>query len=1072
MAKTAAQLVPLKTQLAQNMALFRFADATTDFSGAIAYQDWAYDNSGAANLLANGTTGASPVSLTGPALPTTQVSVPTNLTATVNNAAASGLSRYSIQQWYWVTFYDSSNRESQPMVVLATIPLGTTTGSVTFNFTWPAGAAGAAIYKAVSGSGCYRVSVGNLVGTITDTGSLYSTWTSGSGNTSTYATGAGVNWFANCNPAPSSSSVAPAMSTTFCNVTTPTTGGAFRSSAYGYAVSAYNALGETPITAETDAQITGSPLISGAMTNPTLTAATTSGTLPAGKYYYKVTAYTAQPNINGFTPGQGGGMSETLPSAEVNTTLAANGQITVSWAQTTNATGYIVYRSNDLVNPTATTTSTATTGGTIAASTTFFYVVTATNANGETMASNEVSQATGAGTATNTITVNWTKVPNAYGYRVYRGTATGAENTLIGTIPNGGTLTFVDTGTAGSAASLPVSNTATGVGLETYILAVAGNTSTSWIDSGLNPNNQNSGFTPPTTYNGQYGPASISLNWNASTGSPVGYNLYRNTYGNVVANATTSNYYQTTAPTVTFNDTNTAPVGTKAPVQANLTSVQNIMTVGRYLQPPAGLPNSATTVLTKVGFTFAGVAGKQYRFFLWDQSTQSWRWNSGNFTAPSSAQLYYEIQPNLTMSGWVTDNLYLGVQGMDGASFVTWQPNLRATSGDAPNTVQADNGTWIATGSNFNMSSGSGWTLGNATSQGINSPVQVLNETTTGSLPMKVVFRTFSSGANINGTKGTFLGGARWPQYALSPNTSYTAAPVKSIVPSWSVATPTTPLSNQFYSNRWATVEVSTDGGTTFAALTNNTRFVFPSAATQLQFRYTLPQNSCAMSFDRRIMTGLPATDASFVGAFNYSFLTDTNNPGFYYNAQSNNNDAFLASNGNFRLGTNFSQYQYNFWSVQGFSVDVDMTTTGSFFGSGNFGLRFRNDGSNSSYGGYYAYIDNTGTCGLIKQTYAFLASQTTLASVTNATPALNNLPYTLRVIAVGTHIMVFVNGRLVIDYTDAAATGNYLTGLNVGLSGSNNHNINSFQATALTSTYLTNSPPWELEYVSAYLET
>lgn len=1075
MAKTAAQLVPLKTQLAQNMALFRFADATTDFAGNVAYQDWTYDNSGASHLTANGTSGAQPVSLSGAVLPTVQVATPAGLAATVNNSAAAGLYKYNVQQYYHVAFYDSSNRESQPMVVTAQIPVGTTTGSVTFNFSWPAGATGAVIYKAINSSGCYRITVGSSVGSVTDNSAQFNGWTNYTSNAS-YATGTNVYWSNYYMPSPNSSSTAPTMSSAYCNVVFNTSGGGFRSSAYAYGVTAYNTLGETLISSEVDAVPVGAPLFSsndgvpvvGKMNTISTATSTASGTLPIGKYYYKVTAYTSPPPIgNSVNWSQGGGWTESLPSTEVNVTTTGVGQVTLTWTSIASAAGYAIYRSNDLVNPTATTTATATTGGTIPASTTYYYVVTATNANGETMASNEVSQATGSGTATNTITVNWNKVPNAYGYKVYRGTATGAENTLIGTITNGNTLTFVDTGAAGSAASLPVSNTATGAGLETYLTQVANGATTSWIDAG-STNAQNSGFMPPTQYNGTYGPAAITLNWNApSTGTAVGYNLYRNSYGNISSGAS-SGYWQITAPTVTYLDNNSAFTGTKLPVQANLTNVQSVMTVGRYLLPPANLATgSPYTVITKLGFTFSGVPGKSYRFFIWDQSSSQWRWNSGWFVAPSSQQMYYEIQPNLNMN-WTPggDYLYFGVQGSDGASYITWQANQKATSGDAPNTVQSENGTWIANGSNYNLSST--WVLGGGNNPGVQSPVQVITEATAGSLPMKVVFRNYFSGSSINGTKGTFLGGSRWSQYALSPNTSYAAAPVKSIVPTWSIATPTNTMNNPVFSNRWATVEVSTDGGSTFSTLTNNTRFVFPSAATQLQFRYTMPQNSCAMSFDRRIMTGLPANDSSYVGA-NYYFTTDTGQQGYYYQQQSNGNDAYLGSNGNFQLGTTYSNWMYNFWSVQGFSVDVDLTCTGRFWGSGNFGLRYRNDGSANSYGGYFAYIDNSGNAGLIKANYT--NTSTTLVTSAGATTGALGLDYTLRVICIGQHHMVFVNGRLVIDYTDTA-TGNYLTGTNVGLSGGNGNVIKSFQATALSSAYLANSPAWELEYVAAYLET
>lgn len=99
----------------------------------------------------------------------------------------------------------------------------------------------------------------------------------------------------------------------------------------------------------------------------------------------------------------------------------------------------------------------STTGGTFAAGT-YYWVVTATNANGETGKSNEVNAAlTG---STSSATLSWPQIDGATGYKIYRGTSTTNENHLITTIGSGSTLTYLDTGTVGSAATPPASNTA------------------------------------------------------------------------------------------------------------------------------------------------------------------------------------------------------------------------------------------------------------------------------------------------------------------------------------------------------------------------------------------------------------------------------------------------------------------------------------------------------------------------------------------------------------------------------------------------------------------------------------
>lgn len=97
--------------------------------------------------------------------------------------------------------------------------------------------------------------------------------------------------------------------------------------------------------------------------------------------------------------------------------------------------------------------STSTTGGTgLAASTTYFYVITAIGPSGESLRSNERSVTTGTGT-TNSNTLSWEAVNGATGYRIYRGTAAGAQNVYYAV---GAVTGFTDTGAASAAGSPPV----------------------------------------------------------------------------------------------------------------------------------------------------------------------------------------------------------------------------------------------------------------------------------------------------------------------------------------------------------------------------------------------------------------------------------------------------------------------------------------------------------------------------------------------------------------------------------------------------------------------------------------
>lgn len=123
-----------------------------------------------------------------------------------------------------------------------------------------------------------------------------------------------------------------------------------------------------------------------------------------------------------------------------------------------------------LSTPTNAAFSTASTGGSLVPAT-YYYRVSALGAAGETLASTETSQVVGAGTNTNTVTVNWAAVSNATGYKVY-GRATGAE-LLIATVGN--VTTYIDTGSVTPAGALPASNTTGGsAGLSSDVAVAAG----------------------------------------------------------------------------------------------------------------------------------------------------------------------------------------------------------------------------------------------------------------------------------------------------------------------------------------------------------------------------------------------------------------------------------------------------------------------------------------------------------------------------------------------------------------------------------------------------------------------
>lgn len=92
-------------------------------------------------------------------------------------------------------------------------------------------------------------------------------------------------------------------------------------------------------------------------------------------------------------------------------------------------------------------------GGTFVADD-YFWTITALDAFGETLESNEVTAAL---TLNQQQVLNWAAIPGATGYKVYRGLAAGAEDTLVATV--GAVTTYTDTGIVGVAATPPTENT-------------------------------------------------------------------------------------------------------------------------------------------------------------------------------------------------------------------------------------------------------------------------------------------------------------------------------------------------------------------------------------------------------------------------------------------------------------------------------------------------------------------------------------------------------------------------------------------------------------------------------------
>jgi hypothetical protein len=218
----------------------------------------------------------------------------------------------------------------------------------------------------------------------------------------------------------------------------------------------------TPPLAPTSIQATGIPQSVAAV------GSATGGALAAATYYYKIVSVDAQ--------------GTTLGSTEVSyVATGSTSSVALTWAGAPGAVSYRVYRgvatntqtlyyaSNTtnftdvggggssagtvpVVNtatlataiPSSVTGTGSATGGVLPAAT-YYYVVTSIDAQGETLASSEVSY-TATGT-TSSVLIQWGAAHGAASYRVYRGTAAGAENLYFQTT----LLEFEDTGITESA---------------------------------------------------------------------------------------------------------------------------------------------------------------------------------------------------------------------------------------------------------------------------------------------------------------------------------------------------------------------------------------------------------------------------------------------------------------------------------------------------------------------------------------------------------------------------------------------------------------------------------------------
>jgi hypothetical protein len=160
---------------------------------------------------------------------------------------------------------------------------------------------------------------------------------------------------------------------------------------------------------------------------------------------------------SGSSGGGGGGGGGSAPSAPTGLTATpGNAQVSLSWSASSGATSYNVERGTASGGPYTTVSSPATTSYVdmaVTNGTTYYYVVTATNANGTSGNSSQVSATPNVVPAAPTgltatpgnaqVSLSWTASTGATSYNVERGTASGGPYTTVNSPTTTG---YVDTG--------------------------------------------------------------------------------------------------------------------------------------------------------------------------------------------------------------------------------------------------------------------------------------------------------------------------------------------------------------------------------------------------------------------------------------------------------------------------------------------------------------------------------------------------------------------------------------------------------------------------------------------------
>jgi len=273
-------------------------------------------------------------------------------------------------------------------------------------------------------------------------------------------------------------------------------------------------------------------------------------------YFYEVTADNAagEGPVSAQSTGATPTVPVTAPAAPTGLTAASgNAQVSVTWTAISGASSYNVYRSTSQGSQGTKVGSSSTaayTDTTAINGTSYYYSIAAVNAAGEGSISAQSSAvmpaapvvvpAAPAGFSATAgdarATVTWTAISGATSYNIYRSTSQGSQGSKIG---SSSTASYTD---------------ATAANGTTYYYAVtalnaAGEGAVSAQSSGITPTPAATVPAAPTGVNASAGNALVTVSWTAANGA-TSYNVYRSTaqgtQGARIGIATTQPYADST----------------------------------------------------------------------------------------------------------------------------------------------------------------------------------------------------------------------------------------------------------------------------------------------------------------------------------------------------------------------------------------------------------------------------------------------------------------------------------------------------------------------------------------------